>query len=391
MDAAAWAKAGLLTPDEAGTAERIALLEYLTARGATLEQMVEAHRLGRLPGVAGDLVVGTDRSVLSVEEIAAGADVTEDRVRRVLLAAGLPATADSTFPADLVDLMSAFEQGASLMGEDAILAFTRVLGATAITVAEAAVALFYAELGPGAAREGTDELARARVAETATLAFNNVPEVLSRLVVAQFERAARRTQLARAWPLPDGAGADGEGVGDDRAGAIATPGPGERVALGFVDLVGSTAWAEGLSLRDQSLALSGFESTAWSSAVLAGGRVVKMIGDEVFFVAPSVDTACRIALDVCGAVAVDPLLPAARGAVGYGLVTPREGDYFGPLVNLVSRLVKVAEPGAVVVTAAAAATLPDDGGWRRDEIGLQSLRGVERPVSVVAVHRARPD
>ena len=168
-------------------------------------------------------------------------------------------------------------------------------------------------------------------------------------------------------------------------------GPGERVALGFVDLVGSTAWAEGLSLRDQSLALSGFESTAWSSAVLAGGRVVKMIGDEVFFVAPSVDTACRIALDVCGAVAVDPLLPAARGAVGYGLVTPREGDYFGPLVNLVSRLVKVAEPGAVVVTADAAATLPDDGGWRRDEIGLQSLRGVERPVSVVAVHRARPD
>ena len=142
------------------------------------------------------------------------------------------------------------------------------------------------------------------------------------------------------------------------AGEAVTRGPSERIALGFVDLVGSTAWAEGLSLRDQSLALSGFESTAWSSAVLAGGRVVKMIGDEVFFVAPSVDAACRIALDVCAAVAVDPLLPAARGAVGYGLVTPREGDYFGPLVNLVSRLVKVAEPGAVVVTADAATALP---------------------------------
>ena len=116
-----------------------------------------------------------------------------------------------------------------------------------------------------------------------------------------------------------------------------------------------------------------------------------MIGDEVFFVAPSVDIACRIALDVCGAVAVNPLLPAARGAVGYGLVTPREGDYFGPLVNLVSRLVKRAEPGAVVVTADAAAALPDDGGWTRDEIGLESLRGVERPVSVVAVHRALQD
>ena len=139
------------------------------------------------------------------------------------------------------------------------------------------------------------------------------------------------------------------------------------MALGFVDLVGSTAWAEGLSLRDQSLGLSAFESTAWSSAVLAGGRVVKMIGDEVFFVAPSVDAACRIALEVCAAVAADPQLPPARGAVGYGLVTPREGDYFGPLVNLVSRLVKVAEPGVVVVTADAAAALPDDGAWTTSE------------------------
>ncbi len=391
MDTGAWEKAGLLTPDEAGARERIALLEYLTARGATLAQMVEAHRHGSLPGVAGDLVVGSGRSVLSVEEIAAGAGVTEDRVRRVLLAAGLPATTGSTLPGDLVDLMSAFEQGASLMGEEAILAFTRVLGATAITVAEAAVALFYAALGPGAAREGTDELARARVAETATLAFVNVPEVLSRLVVAQFERAARRAQLARAWPAPGGAGAHTEGATEDRAGEVVTRGPSERIALGFVDLVGSTSWAEGLSLRDHSLALSGFESTAWSSAVLAGGRVVKMIGDEAFFVAPSVDAACRIALDICSAVGVDPLLPAARAAVGYGLVTPREGDYFGPLVNLVSRLVKVAEPGAVVVTADAATALPQGGGWRRDEIGLQSLRGVEHPVRVFAVHRALRD
>jgi adenylate cyclase len=379
-----------LTPDEAGAAERIALLEYLTARGATLEQMVEAHRLGGLPAVAGDLVVGSGQSALSVEEIAAGAGVTEDRVRRVLLASGLPATVDSTLPADVVDLVSAFEQGAALMGEDAILAFTRVLGAAAITVAEAAVALFYAEMGPGTAREGTDELARAKVAETATRAFTNVPEVLSRLVLAQFERAGRRPRLARAWPSSGGVGAQGEEA-SEYAAAVAAGAPGGRIALGFVDLVGSTSWAEALSLRDQSLALSGFESTAWSSAVLAGGRVVKMIGDEVFFVAPTVDAACRIALDVCAAVAVDPLLPPARGAVGYGLVTPREGDYFGPLVNLVSRLVKVAEPGAVVITADAAAALPDDGGWTTSEFASQALRGVEHPVRVCAVERAPRD
>jgi class 3 adenylate cyclase len=350
--------------------------------------MVEAHRLGGLPAVAGDLVVGSGRSSLSVEEIAVGAGVTEDRVRRVLLAAGLPATSDSTLPADLVDVVAAFEQGAALMGDHAILAFTRVLGAAASTVAEAAVALFYAEMGPGTAREGTDELARAQVAETATRAFTNVPEVLSRLLLAQFERAGRRPQLARAWPSPSGVGTQ-EGASD--AAAIALGGPSGTIALGFVDLVGSTAWAEGLSLRDQSLALSAFESTAWSSAVLAGGRVVKMIGDAVFFVAPSVDAACRIALEVCGAVALDPRLPPARGAVGYGLVVPREGDYFGPLVNLVARLVKVAEPGVVVVTAEAASALPADGGWTRSEVASHALRGVEHPVTVYAVDRAPRD
>jgi class 3 adenylate cyclase len=116
-----------------------------------------------------------------------------------------------------------------------------------------------------------------------------------------------------------------------------------------------------------------------------------MIGDEVFFVAPSVDAACRIALQVCAAVAVDPQLPPARGAVGYGLVIPREGDYFGPLVNLVSRLVKVADPGVVLVTAEAASALPTDGGWTRNELALKTLRGVEHPVSVFAVDRAPRD
>jgi adenylate cyclase len=386
MDAAAWERAGLLTPGETGAAERLALLEYLTARGATLEQMVAAHNEGFLPGVAGDLVVGRGRSVLSLEEIAAGARVPEERLRRVLLAAGLPATENSALPADLVDLISAFEQGAALMGEDAILAFTRVLGAAAATIAEAAVALFYAEMGPGTAREGADELSRARTGETATLAFTTVPDALSRLLLAQFERATRRAQLSRGWSSPGGVGARGEGAQGATA-VRATGGPSERVALGFVDLVGSTSWAEGLSLRDQSLGLSAFESTAWSSAVLAGGRVVKMIGDEVFFVAPSVDAACRIALEVCAAVAADARLPPARGAVGYGPVTSREGDYFGPLVNLVSRLVKVAAPGLVVVTADAAAALTDDGGWTTRKLAPQSLRGVDQPVTVCAVDR----
>ena len=287
---------------EDGAEERLALLEYLTQRGATLEQMMEAHHLGGLPGVAGDLVMRSDAATISVGEVAARCGLTEQKVQRVLLAAGLPMTADSKVPEDLGALMSAFEQGADLMGEEAILAFTRVLGAAATNIAEAAVALFYAELGPGTGREGSDELARARVSEMATLAFAAVPDALSHILLAQFERATHRAVLARGWS---------PGVGPidapDNQRAL-MPGPSEIVALGFVDLVGSTSWAEGLSLREHSLALSRFESSAWSSAVLAGGRVVKMIGDEVFFAAPTVDAACRIGSEVCRGAALDALL-----------------------------------------------------------------------------------
>ncbi len=55
-DTGPWERAGLYDPDDPNAAERKALLEYLTERGATIEQMVAAHEAGSLPGLAGDLV-----------------------------------------------------------------------------------------------------------------------------------------------------------------------------------------------------------------------------------------------------------------------------------------------------------------------------------------------
>jgi class 3 adenylate cyclase len=296
----------------------------------------------------------------------------------VLLAAGIPAEPDTEVPAKTIDLMAAFEQGSALMGDEAILAFTRVLGAAAIQIAEAAVALFYSELGPGTEREGRDELTRAQLAETATMAFTAVPDVLAQMVFDQFERALRRAVAVRSWGQESATSPTGA-VDARFSGANA-----EFVALGFVDLVGSTAWAQGLSLRDQSLALARFESAAWSSAVLNGGRVVKMIGDEVFIAAPTADAACRIGIDVIRTAAEDEVLPPARGVVGVGYATPREGDYFGPLVNVLSRMVKLGQPGELVVTDAAAAQLSTDN-WKLQALGPRELRGVPGPVKASVV------
>ncbi|HXA74414.1 MAG TPA: adenylate/guanylate cyclase domain-containing protein [Acidimicrobiales bacterium] len=372
-----WRQAGLYDPDDPSADERLALLRYLSDRGASIDQMVEAHAQGNLPAVASDLVVRKNK-VVRASEVAAQSGIALDRVLRVLLAAGIPAEPDTEVPAKAIDLMAAFEQGSALMGDEAILAFTRLLGAAAIQIAEAAVALFYSELGPGTEREGRDELTRAQLAETATMAFTSVPSVLAQMVFDQFERALRRAVAVRGWGQENATSPTG--VVDARfSGANA-----ELVALGFVDLVGSTAWAQGLSLRDQSLALARFESAAWSSAVLSGGRVVKMIGDEVFFAAPTAEVACRIGIDIIRAAAEDEVLPTARGVVGVGYATPREGDYFGPLVNVLSRMVKVGQPGELVVTDAAAAQLSTND-WKLRSLGLRELRGVPRPVKAFVV------
>jgi adenylate cyclase len=379
MDTEPWEAAGLYDPNASGADERLALLEYLSIRGATLDQMMEAHRLGSLPAVAGDLVMERAPASLSIDEAARLSGVTAERLQRVLLALGLPVAGSDYLPEDTAGLMHAFEQGVALMGEDAIVAFIRVLGAATTNIAEAAVALFYTELGPGTQRGGADELARAKTSERATLAFATVPEVVHRVLQTQFDRAVRRSAIARGGSTPT----RGQGEKGDS-------GPGEVIALGFVDLVGSTAWAETLSLRDHSLALSRFESAAWSSAVGASGRVIKMIGDEVFFAAPSVDSACQIGTEVCRAVATDPVLPPARGAIGYGLVASREGDYFGPLVNLIARLVKTALPGDLLATEEAADALVGNR-WTMDELEPQSVRGHDSPVRVFVVHESDED
>ena len=122
--------------------------------------------------------------------------------------------------------------------------------------------------------------------------------------------------------------------------------------------------------------------TIFDPAVAAhNGRIVKLIGDEVMFATSEPAAACRIARELCAAVDGEPSLPRARGAVGYGLVWARDGDYYGSLVNLISRSVKAADEGAVVVTAEVVERCEADGApLRTAALGPLRLRGIERPV-----------
>jgi adenylate cyclase len=63
-----------------------------------------------------------------------------------------------------------------------------------------------------------------------------------------------------------------------------------------VDLVDSTAWTQHLDLGVLSRALTRFDATASEVVVEYGGRVVKLFGDEIMFIADDPATGADIAL-----------------------------------------------------------------------------------------------
>ncbi len=126
--------------------------------------------------------------------------------------------------------------------------------------------------------------------------------------------------------------------------------PATAVAVGFADLAGYTAISEGLDPSALSELVGRWEAVAYDAIAANGARVVKTIGDEVMFVGLTHE-AVTSGLALREAAAVEGL-PPLRIGLAAGPVLTRDGDYFGPVVNLASRLTELARPGEVLVPAA---------------------------------------
>ena len=122
------------------------------------------------------------------------------------------------------------------------------------------------------------------------------------------------------------------------------------MAVGFADMVGFTMLSQHLGDDELAAVVARFEELAHDTVVALGGRVVKMIGDEAMFVVPTADGAAQIGLSLAEAYSDDDLLSDVRVALAVGPVLVKDGDYYGPVVNLASRLVNVAHPGTVLVS-----------------------------------------
>jgi adenylate cyclase len=145
------------------------------------------------------------------------------------------------------------------------------------------------------------------------------------------------------------------------------------LAVGFVDLVDFTRTSGGLDEGGLGHMLSRFESLAWDAVTEAGGRLVKLIGDEAMLVCPTAAEAARAALEIVEATGGNDL-PGARAGLAMGPLLARGGDYFGLPVNLASRLVDRADPGTVVVDERFKAALTD--GFAFEPLTGRPLKGI---------------
>lgn len=128
-------------------------------------------------------------------------------------------------------------------------------------------------------------------------------------------------------------------------------------AVGLADMVSFTQLSASLGAQELTLLVQTFEDTARDVVTAAGGRVVKMIGDAVLYVADDLPTAAGLALDLVDAIRGLPTGVSVRSALVWGRVLSRSGDIFGPTVNLAARLADVAMPGTVLMDRASAAAL----------------------------------
>jgi adenylate cyclase len=128
------------------------------------------------------------------------------------------------------------------------------------------------------------------------------------------------------------------------------PGALPDLCVGFADMVGFTMLSQQLSEEELAALVSRFEDVAHDTVTARGGRVVKMIGDEVMFVTDHPSDAARIALALAEAYADDELLSDVRVALAVGPVLVQDGDFYGPVVNLASRAAGIAAPGSVLVS-----------------------------------------
>ncbi len=321
------------------------LVALLRAFGAPEEDIERAEADGTLVLLALDRLALGQEQLYDIAVASEHIGLPEDEVRHLWRSLGFPdpPEGEKVFTQVDVDNLTAVARlmQSGVAPPEITYGMTRVVGSSMARVASALVDAVSARAEDAlrATSDGDDVTALEPLASEAGGFLPMFPSVLEQVWRRHLQVAARR-RLLRA-----------EGGEDDNG-----------LVVGFADLVGFTALSQQVSDEELARVVDQFEQLAFDVVVAGGGRVLKMIGDEVMFVVEDPTAAVEIALGLADASREAEQLSDVRVGLALGPVLEREGDAYGPTVNLASRITSIAYPGSVVVSPDLRAALEDDEG-----------------------------
>jgi adenylate cyclase len=349
--------------DESDVADRpdtLRLLKYLSDHGASRAELVEAARTGSLGALALELALRPPGDLVSFDVAAEQAGLDIDEAAGLWRALGFPDPLHPLLkvtPSQIKTLRVFGQMSRSLLGPDTVLQLARVLGSSMAQFAEAIVDSFRVNVEMPRRDQGEpySEVV-ADYAETASVMLPALNEAIGDVLASHLLAVSRAS-----WAL------------DEQRAAVT-----RNLTVGFADLVDYTRTVRTLSPGELAAAIGRFESRVGEIVARYRGRVVKLIGDEVMFVMENPRSAAQLALELIDELGSDPALPQVRIGLAAGPVISHHGDCYGDTVNLAARLVKVAEPGAVLISE----SIVQDAAFPvgAEPVEIPPLKGYDQPV-----------
>ncbi len=303
--------------------------ETLLMHGATEEEIERAVADGVIDLFVAERMLVPSRRRYTRAEVADLTGLELDKLERFWRALGFASVDDDDRAFTDLDLEAVrLFQGMQALGAtdtDTALQMARVIGSSMARIAEA-------ELVPGnmVSPEVDPVMSADALVSVADETIPAMAKLLEFVWRRQVAAGIQRSMMLRSHGL--------------------APGQSPVLAVGFADMVGFTLLSQHLGDEELAAVVGRFEEISHDIVTSKRGRVVKMIGDEVMFVVDNVADAARIGLDLADAYADDDLLSDVRVGLACGPVLLREGDYFGPTVNLAHRIVNIGNPGTVLMS-----------------------------------------
>ena len=304
-----------------------------------------------------DVVLGAPRR-LRRDEVAHRAGVPLDEARRLWRAMGFPEVGDAVaFTDEDVDALRLLGTllGRGVLDRSTAVDVARSLGQTMSRLADWQTDTFGRLLVERGVIDASDPLSDASTAGLFRELEVLLP-ALERLLVHGWRR-----QLAEAVE---------RGLGDAEQ-----TGESGHLTVGFADQVGFTRLARRMEEAELAALVERFESRSADVVTKHGGRVIKTLGDEIFFVASTPEAGAEVSLHLLSEHEKDDAIPRLRIGLATGTVVTRRGDVFGTTVNLASRLTALARPDSVLVDDVTAVGLSPEalGVDLRDELAPYEL------------------